>query len=38
MFQKHRVPFTEPGSVMTPEECAQLILKDSQDEIAKQKL
>ncbi|MBM3189646.1 MAG: twin-arginine translocation signal domain-containing protein [Chloroflexi bacterium] len=38
MFQKHRVTFTEVGSTMTPEECAQLILKDTQDEIAKQKL
>ena len=37
-FNKHRVTFTEVGSTMTPEECAQLILKDSQDEIAKQKL
>ena len=38
MFNKHRVPFTDPGSTMTPEECAQLILKDSKEEIAKQKL
>jgi len=38
MFLKHIVPFTEPDSTMTPEECAQLILKDSLDEIAKQKL
>jgi len=37
-WNKHRVPFTEPGSTMTPEECAQLILKDSEEEIAKQKL
>ena len=37
-WNKHRVPFTEPGSTMTPEECAQLILKDSKEEIAKQKL
>ncbi|MBC7234583.1 MAG: extracellular solute-binding protein [Chloroflexi bacterium] len=38
MFQKHRVPFTEPGSTMTPEECAKLILEDTKAEIAKQKL
>lgn len=38
MFRKHIVPFTEPGSTMSPEECAQLILKDSKDEISKQKL
>ena len=38
MFKKHIVPFTEPDSTMTPEECAQLILKDSLEEIGKQKL
>jgi N,N'-diacetylchitobiose transport system substrate-binding protein len=38
MFNKHRIKFTDPGSTMKPEEFAQLVLKDSQDEIAKQKL
>jgi len=38
MYLKHIVPFVEPGSAMTPEECAQLIMKDSLDEISKQKL
>ncbi|MFP3895530.1 MAG: ABC transporter substrate-binding protein [Anaerolineales bacterium] len=38
VFQKHRIPFTEAGSEMTPEECAQLILEDSREEIEKQQL
>jgi ABC-type glycerol-3-phosphate transport system substrate-binding protein len=38
MWNKHRITFTEPGSTMSPEECAKLILDDSQAEIAKQKL
>jgi len=37
-YKKHIVIFTEPGSTMSAEECAQLILKDSREEIAKQKL
>ena len=37
-FNKHKVPFTEPGSTMSAEECAQLILQDTLDEISKQKL
>ena len=38
MYRKHMVPFTEPGSTMTPEEMAQLVKKDSEEEISKQKL
>jgi ABC-type glycerol-3-phosphate transport system substrate-binding protein len=38
MFTKWIVQFTEAGSTMTAQECAQNILKDSKDEIAKQKL
>lgn len=38
MYQKHIIPFVTPGSVMTPEECAQLILRDTRDEIAKHRL
>ncbi|MFO7918390.1 MAG: substrate-binding domain-containing protein [Anaerolineae bacterium] len=38
VFQNHRVTFTEVGSEMTPEECAQLILEDSREEIEKQQL
>jgi ABC-type glycerol-3-phosphate transport system substrate-binding protein len=37
-YRKYIVTLVEPGSTMTPEECAQQILKDSRDEIAKQKL
>jgi ABC-type glycerol-3-phosphate transport system substrate-binding protein len=37
-FNKHKVPFTEPGSEMTPEECTQLILEDTREEIEKQQL
>jgi ABC-type glycerol-3-phosphate transport system substrate-binding protein len=38
MWNKHRITFTEPGSTMSPEECAKLIMEDSLAEIAKQKL
>lgn len=38
MYVKYLAPFTDPGSKMTPEECAQSILKDSKEEISKQKL
>jgi ABC-type glycerol-3-phosphate transport system substrate-binding protein len=38
MFNKHRIAFTEPGSTMSPEEVAKLIMDDSVAEIAKQKL
>ena len=38
VFTKYKVPFTEVGSTMTPEECAQLILKEVKEEVAKQKL
>ncbi len=38
MYVKYLAPFTEVGSTMTPEECAQSILKDSKEEISKQKL
>jgi len=38
MFAKWIVNFTEAGSTMSAQECAQGILKDSKDEIAKQKL
>ena len=37
-FNKHKIAFTEPGSTMSPEEFAQLVLTDSQEEISKQKL
>jgi len=37
MFKKHIVNFTEKGSTMSPEEVAELIYKDSKEEIAKQK-
>lgn len=36
-YDKHIIPFTDPGSTMTADECAQLILKDVKEEIAKQK-
>jgi hypothetical protein len=36
-YRKYLVPFTEPDSTMTPEECAASIVKDTQAEIAKQK-
>jgi hypothetical protein len=36
-YRKYIVELTEPGSTMTPEECAQAILKDSTAEIEKQK-
>jgi ABC-type glycerol-3-phosphate transport system substrate-binding protein len=38
VFQKYRVPFTETGSTMSPEECAQLINEESLEEISKQQL
>ena len=38
MYTKNIVLFTDEGSAMSAEECAQKILKDSKDEIAKQKL
>lgn len=36
-YGKHIVNFTEPGSTMTPEECAKLIYEDVKAEVAKQK-
>lgn len=36
-WNKHRVPFTEPGSTMTAAEVADLIMKDVKEEVAKQK-
>ncbi len=38
MFMRHKVPFVETGSTMSPEECAQLILEDTREEISKQQL
>jgi ABC-type glycerol-3-phosphate transport system substrate-binding protein len=38
VYQKYIVQLTEPGSTMTPEECAAGILKDSMTEIEKQKV
>jgi len=37
-YRKYIVQYTEPDSTMTAEECAQLILKDAREEIAKQVL
>ena len=37
-YQKYIVQLVEPGSTMTPEECASLILQDSLAEIEKQQL
>jgi ABC-type glycerol-3-phosphate transport system substrate-binding protein len=37
-YRKYVVQLVEPGSTMTPAECAKHILEDSQAEIAKQKL
>lgn len=37
-YQNYVVQLVEPGSTMTPEECAQLILQASLDEIAQQQL
>jgi ABC-type glycerol-3-phosphate transport system substrate-binding protein len=37
-YQKYIVQLVEPGSTMTPEECAKLILEESLAEIAKQKV
>ena len=37
-YAKYVVQLVEPGSTMTPEECAKLILEDSKAEIAKQKV
>ncbi|MEA3407988.1 MAG: extracellular solute-binding protein [Chloroflexota bacterium] len=36
-YNKHIVNFTEPGSTMSPEECAQLIYDDVKEEVEKQK-
>ncbi|MEI8192162.1 MAG: hypothetical protein WCI75_20850, partial [candidate division NC10 bacterium] len=36
-YRKYLVQFVEPGSTMTPEECAASIVKDTKAEIAKQK-
>jgi ABC-type glycerol-3-phosphate transport system substrate-binding protein len=36
-YRKYLVPFVEPKSTMTPEECAASIVKDAKAEIAKQK-
>ncbi len=36
-YKKYVVQLVDPGSNMTPKECADAILKDSQAEIAKQK-
>ena len=38
MYAKYVVQLVEPGSTMTPEECAKAILEDSKAEIAKQKV
>ena len=35
-YNKHIVNFLEKGSTMTPEEVSQLILKDVEEEVAKQ--
>jgi ABC-type glycerol-3-phosphate transport system substrate-binding protein len=37
-YRKYIVTFVEEGSMMTAKECAQLILQDARDEIAKQVL
>ncbi len=37
-YQKYIVQLVEPGSTMTPEECAKLILEESLAEIAKQQV
>lgn len=37
-YRKYIVELVEPGSTMTPEECAQAILADSLEEIEKQQL
>jgi len=36
-YDKQIVNLTEPGSQMTPEECAKLIYDEVQAEVAKQK-
>jgi len=36
-YRKHIVELVEPGSTMTPEECAKAIVEDARAEIAKQK-
>jgi multiple sugar transport system substrate-binding protein len=38
VFQKYRIPFTTEGSTMSPEECAQLILDESREEVERQRL
>jgi ABC-type glycerol-3-phosphate transport system substrate-binding protein len=37
-YNRYIVSFLEKGSTMSPDECAQLILKDVEEEVAKQRL